>query len=74
MNLPDALMDRLRARAADSGRTATSLMVEALRRYLDEPENPAIDAPLPEYGSPDQEFLVDLTDREAVWAALDDHP
>jgi len=27
--------------------------------------------PLPTFGDPDGEFLVDLSDREALWAALD---
>jgi hypothetical protein len=26
---------------------------------------------LPTFGDPDGEFLVDLSDREALWAALD---
>ncbi len=27
--------------------------------------------PFPTFGSPDDEFLVDLSDREALWNALD---
>lgn len=34
-------------------------------------EGDARTEPLPTFGDPDGEFLVDLSDREALWAALD---
>lgn len=72
MNLPDALLNEVRARAAASGRTTTSLVEEALRLLLDACPNRAPAGPLPAYGTPGGRFLVDLEDREAVWAALDE--
>ena len=74
MNLPDGLMERVRARATASGRTTTSLVEEALRMLLDtaRPREPS--GPLPAYGTPGGRFLVDLEDRDAVWAALNERP
>jgi hypothetical protein len=74
MNLPDGLAEQVRARAAASGRTTTSLVEEALRMLLDAPSSPAPRGPLPAFGRPDGRFLVDLRDRDAVWAALDEGP
>ena len=72
MNLPDALMEQVRARAAASGRTTTSLVEEALRMLLETSGTGAPSRELPAYGNPDGRFLVDLEDRDALWAALDD--
>ena len=72
MNLPDGLMEQVRARAAVSGRTTTSLMEEALRLLLQTPSVNTGRRSLPTYGKPDGRILVDLEDREALWAALDD--
>lgn len=74
MNLPDGLLEQVRARARESGRTTTSLVEEALRMLLSAPGATVAAGPLPAYGSPDARFLVDLADREAVWAALDHQP
>lgn len=67
-------MEEVRARAAASGRTTTSLVEEALRLLLDGPQGRPPKGPLPAYGTPGGRFLVDLSDREAVWAALDERP
>lgn len=72
MNLPDGLLEEVRARAAATGRTTTSLVEEALRLLLASSPPPGPRSPLPAYGSPDGAFLVDLEDRDAVWAALDE--
>jgi len=74
MNLPDGLLEQVRARAAATGRTTTSLVEEALRAHLDGPAAPAPSGPLPAYGNPEGRFLVDMEDRDAVWAALDERP
>lgn len=74
LNLPDGLYDEIRARATASGRTTTSLVVEALRSFLSQPERVGPVRALPSYGRPDDRFLVDLADRDALWAALDERP
>jgi hypothetical protein len=71
INLPDALADAAKARARAEGRTFTSLVEEGLRTVLDRPIEPTVIEPLPSYGRPDGRVLVDLTDRDTVWAALD---
>lgn len=70
MNLPDALLERARERAAAERRTVTSLVEEALRALLDR-QRPAAPARLPTDGNPDGRFLVDLDDKEAVERALE---
>jgi len=68
INLPDALAERAKARAREEGRTFTSLVEAGLQAVLDRPIE--VDrAPLPTL--PGGELLVDLHDRDAVWAALD---
>jgi len=76
MNLPDALLEQVKQRAAAAGQTVTSVMEQALRQLLSEPPNPpASEAKwLPTYGNVGAEPLVDLTDRDAVWAALPEQP
>ena len=72
INLPDALLTEAKARAAAQGRTLTSLIEEGLRSVL---EDRATDGqplePLPAFGDPNSKFLIDITDREALWQALD---
>ena len=72
MNLPDALMAEAKSRAAESGRTVTSMVEEALRLLLNTAGAPSPSGPLPSYGTPGAGFLVDLEDRDAVWATLDE--
>lgn len=73
INLPDALGDEAKARARAEGRTFTSLVEEGLRMVLavEDGEPHERREPLPTFGSPDGEFLIDITDRDALWAALD---
>lgn len=70
INLPDALAEEAKRRAAEAGRTFTSLVEEGLRKVL--AEEPSVQTVgLPTYGRPGGRLLVDLSDREALWAALD---
>jgi len=70
INLPDALAERAKARAREEGRTFTSLVEAGLQAVLDRPiEIEHALEPLPTL--PGGELLVDLYDRDAVWAALD---
>jgi hypothetical protein len=71
INLPDGLAQAAKARARAEGRTFTSLIEEGLRQLLCREETATTAEPLPEYGDPQGRFLVDLTDREALWSALD---
>ncbi|HEY7223110.1 MAG TPA: hypothetical protein VH561_05790 [Micromonosporaceae bacterium] len=71
INLPDALAEAAEERARSEGRTFTSLVEEGLRTVLAHDEGPAKVDPLPAYGHAEGRFLVDITDRDALWAALD---
>jgi hypothetical protein len=71
LNLPDALAEAVKARAQAEGRTFTSLVEEGLRAVLAREIPSQRAAPLPAYGDPDGEFLIDPADRDALWAALD---
>jgi plasmid stability protein len=72
LNLPDALAEEARKRAAAEGRTFTSLVVEGLRAVLAKSAAPTGPAPrLPASGRGDGKVLVDLTDRDALWDVLD---
>lgn len=75
LNLPGGLVTEAKAHAARTGRTFTAVLEEALRLLLaTHPADPGTTEPLPAYGEPGGRFLVDLADRDAVWAALDaDH-
>jgi hypothetical protein len=71
VNLPEALVEAAKARARAEGRTPTSLVEEGLRSVLSRPEEPAQMDPLSAYGDPRERSLVDIADRDALWAALD---
>jgi hypothetical protein len=71
INLPDSLAEAAKERARAEGRTFTSLVEEGLRSVLARGERPTHVEPLPAYGDPQGRFLVDITDRDALWAALD---
>lgn len=70
INLPDALGEAARAKAAAEGRTFTSVVEEGLRAVL-AAEPPTTPVRLPAYGAVGGTVLVDLADREALWAAID---
>lgn len=73
MHLPDALLEQARARAAEEGRTVTSLVEEALRKLLADglATRPAERRKLTTDGFPDGKLLIDITDKDALWAELD---
>jgi hypothetical protein len=71
INLPDGLVQQAKQRAAAEGRTLTSLIAEGLRSVLERGHPAESSEPLPAFGDPDGTALVDLQDREALWAALD---
>jgi hypothetical protein len=74
IDLPDALVAEAKVRAAAEGRTVTSLVEEGLRMLLaDGRERLSAEPrrPLPTFGDRDDRFLVDPSDREALWSALD---
>ena len=65
INLPDALAEQAKARAAEEGRTFTSLVEEGLRTVLDAADRPAEPlAPLPTWSM--GPMLVDITDKDAL--------
>lgn len=70
LNLPDGLMEAAKARAAEDGRTLTSLLEEGLRAVLARtPRQSAVQ--LPAYGTGAGQVLVDLDDRAALAEALE---
>lgn len=74
MNLPDDLYRAARIRAAEEGRTVTSLLEQALRALLDEHETPAKPyrvTPLTMGMPGDPPF--DLDDNSAILDYLDAH-
>ncbi len=71
VNLPDGLARAAKARAAAEGRTFTSLVAEGLRAVLDSGKLGEAAKPLPAYGDAKSRMLVDILDRDALWAALD---
>lgn len=70
INLPDGLAEAAKAKAAQEGRTFTSVVEEGLRAVLSV-ERSSAPIELPEYGDVDGSVMVDVADREALWAALD---
>ena len=72
LNLPDALFEAVKRRAADEGRTQTSVIEEAIRRLLSEVP-PPVHRPMPTYGEAGRNsLLVDLEDKDALNSVLDD--
>lgn len=70
LNLPDALVEAAKRRAAEEGRTLTSLVEQGLRTALAE-ARPQRRVELPAYGTGNGKVLVDLDDRDALADALD---
>lgn len=71
INLPDGLAEAAKAKARAEGTTFTSLVEEGLRTVLEREDETSASEPLPAYGHPEATILIDLTDRDAVWEALD---
>lgn len=72
MNLPDGLLAAAKRRAEVEGTTVTSLVERALRDLLAKPPAEASIDPLPTYDSPTSRLLVDLADRDRLYAVMDD--
>lgn len=67
INLPDALAEQAKARAAEQGRTLTSLVEQGLRTVLDGSADAGNElAPLPTSGRPMGPMLIDITDKDAL--------
>jgi hypothetical protein len=66
----DTVMERLRERAAKTGHTISELVEAALRVFLKEKPRALDLPPLPTFDC--GPFLVDITDREALYAALEE--
>jgi plasmid stability protein len=64
MNLPDALLEQVKARAAETGRTVTSLVEEALRNLLNESSDALPRRTLHTDGLPGGRLLVDIAHYE----------
>ena len=71
INLPDGLAEAAKRRAAEEGRTFTSIVEEGLRTVLETRLEAQSPPELPAYGDPAGRFLVDPSDRAALWEALD---
>jgi len=72
INLPDSLMRQVRQRADSDHRTVTSLVEQALRELLARDRTAREEQELlPTFGAPGSRSLVDIDDRDAVYAALD---
>jgi plasmid stability protein len=71
INLPDALAEAAKRRAAQEGRTFTSIVEEGLRTVLETRPEPHPPPELPAYGDASGRFLVDPADRMALSEALD---
>jgi hypothetical protein len=70
MNLPDALLEATKARAAAEGTTVTDLVIEGLRARLAAPrvsERASVNPPTRRLGRQ----RVDISDNAAVLALLD---
>ena len=71
VNLPDALLQAAKQRAAQQERTLTSLIEEGLRQVLADSVEAEVPT-LPNWGTGDGKVLVDLDERAAVWGVLED--
>jgi hypothetical protein len=71
INLHDGLAEAAKRRAKEEGRTFTSLVEDGLRAVLERPAAPSRAVELPTYGHAGARPLIDLSDRDALWDALD---
>ncbi len=72
INLPDALAEAAKERAAIEGRTFTSLVEEGLRAVLDQPQDrEPIELPVFDPPPGGRGMLVDIADGRALWEVLD---
>jgi plasmid stability protein len=70
LNIDERVMARLKAEAARQGRTMSDLVETALRRLLEPEERRISLRPLPKFRGGRE--LVDVSDREALYRAMDE--
>lgn len=71
LNLADGLVEAAKVRAAAEHRTLTSLIEEGLRAVLASKETGTAIPILPTYGRRGDRMLIDIEDRDALYAAFD---
>ncbi len=71
LNIPDALMARLKREAARQGRTMSELVETALRMLFEAQEDEVDLPPLPTFRGGGTR--VDIADREALYDFMDRH-
>lgn len=72
LNLPDALVEAAKVRAREEGGTLTSFIEAALRSRLEQTSRPRV-REMPTFGERGGPgLLVDILDRDALWAVLDE--
>ena len=69
LNIDDTVMARLRRESARTGRTMSELVETALRLLLRSRQKPVAPTPLPTFDSGGA--VVDIADREALYAAME---
>ncbi len=69
LNIPDALMGRLKREAARQGRTMSELVETALRMLLEAEKNEVDLPPLPTFHGGGER--VDIADREALYDLME---
>jgi hypothetical protein len=67
--IPDALMNRLREKAAKENSTISEMVESAIRLWLQPERQPQKLPPLPTYRGGG--FLVDVANREALYSAME---
>ncbi len=72
INLPDGLAEEAKQRARDRGETFTSLVIEGLRHVLADSEEHTVVERLPAHGDSSERPLIDIADRDALAAVLND--
>lgn len=72
LNLPDALVEAAKQRAADRGTTLTSLIEEGLRRVLAESPTPAPHEVTVFQADGEVRMLIDPADKAALAQVLDE--
>jgi len=70
LNIPDPLFRELKRRAISRGETMSNLVAEYIRRGLEQKPKAEKLPPLPTYDG--GAFLVDVSDREALFDVLDE--
>ena len=70
LNIDDTVMARLKREAARQGRTMSDLVETALRNLFREQKQPKTLPPLPTFHGGGE--LVDISNRDALYDAMDD--